>query len=453
MSTYLMCSTPLAGHVGPVIAVGRTLVARGHTVIVVTGSRFTDQVAAAGMIPHPLDGTADLDERDPDSFTPDRDRYRGLTLSRYQVQCTFIDPLADQARAVDSALRDHDVDAVLCDGTFAGIIPLLSRPASRRPPVLGLGTMPLAQTSPHVAPFNSGLRPMNGPAGRMRNRLAHLMVRRVLFASTQRRARELVRAAGGSLDHFVLDLSRAFDRFVQLGPAEFEYPRPDLPAGTVFAGPVLDRRAQPPDDARTMPPWWSELLDDDRPIVHVTQGTLDNHDFSQLVEPTLTGLADMDVRVVVSTGGADPRSVIPTGNATISRYLDYDALLPRTSVMITNGGYGGVLHALSHSVPVVVAPGGEDKPEVAARVRHFGVGVDLATRRPSPRQISDAVASVLADDELTGRCARMARAIAAYDPARIVSTQLDHMITANGHPTIRTTRPATSQRSDTQEEH
>lgn len=40
-----------------------------------------------------------------------------------------------------------------------------------------------------------------------------------------------------------------------------------------------------------------------RPVVHVTQGTIANKDFGQLIAPTLRALADEDVLVVVSTGG------------------------------------------------------------------------------------------------------------------------------------------------------
>lgn len=423
MATVLLCATPLAGHVGPLTSVGRVLAERGHEVIMVTGSRFADRVADAGLALVPLGGAADLDERDPDSFTPDRHRYRGLALSRYQVERTFITPLPEQAAAVESVVGSRAVDAILCDGTFAGIIPLLSRPPGRRPPVIGIGTMPLAQTSVDVAPFNSGLPPMAGRLGRVRNRLAHTAVRRVLFASTQRSARRLVRRAGGTLDHFVLDISRAFDRFVQLGPSEFEYPRSDLDPNTVFAGPVF---AGGGDVAA--PSWWPEMLADGRPVVHVTQGTLDNDDFSQLVEPAVAGLAEHDVQVVVTTGGADPEPVPHEANSRVARYLDYDELLPRTSVLITNGGYGGVLQALRAGVPVIVAPGGEDKPEVAARVAHFGVGIDLRTRRPTPETVADAVLRVLADDAVTGRCRRMARAMAEYDTAATLLGELDHVI-------------------------
>ena len=58
--------------------------------------------------------------------------------------------------------------------------------------------------------------------------------------------------------------------------------------------------------------------------------------------------------------------------------------------MVTNGGYGGVQQALAHGVPLVVAGDSEDKPEVAARVRWSGVGIDLRRGDPSPAQLATA---------------------------------------------------------------
>lgn len=40
MPSYLLCSTPIQGHVAPMLAIGQHLVARGHAVTMITGSRF-----------------------------------------------------------------------------------------------------------------------------------------------------------------------------------------------------------------------------------------------------------------------------------------------------------------------------------------------------------------------------------------------------------------------------
>ena len=81
--------------------------------------------------------------------------------------------------------------------------------------------------------------------------------------------------------------------------------------------------------------------------------------------------------------------------------------------MVTNGGYGGVQHALSHGVPLVVAGDTADKPEVAARVAYAGAGIDLGTGEPSPAAIAAAVDDLLTDDRFRHAAQRLRREIAA----------------------------------------
>jgi len=46
MSSLLLCSTPVHGHVTPLLAVARHLVAGGHRVRFLTGARYRDAVEA-----------------------------------------------------------------------------------------------------------------------------------------------------------------------------------------------------------------------------------------------------------------------------------------------------------------------------------------------------------------------------------------------------------------------
>ena len=85
MATYLICSTPVLGHVAPMLGIGQHLVSRGHRVIVLTGSRFADQVTSLGIEFRALSGAADFDDRDLDSSLPDRVKYRGFAQMQYDI--------------------------------------------------------------------------------------------------------------------------------------------------------------------------------------------------------------------------------------------------------------------------------------------------------------------------------------------------------------------------------
>ena len=167
-------------------------------------------------------------------------------------------------------------------------------------------------------------------------------------------------------------------------------------------------------------------------MVHVTQGTLDNADLGRLLLPTTRALAGDDVLVVATTGGPGPgplRRDLPA-NVRLERFVPHDRLLPHVDVMVTNGGYGGVQQALANGVPLVVAGDSEDKPEVAARVRWSGAGIDLRTGRPSPAMVARAVRRVLSRPSYRARAEVLRAEIDATDPLGEISAALEALSAA-----------------------
>jgi UDP:flavonoid glycosyltransferase YjiC (YdhE family) len=163
------------------------------------------------------------------------------------------------------------------------------------------------------------------------------------------------------------------------------------------------------------PAWWGEL-DGPRPVVVVTQGTLANEDLSQLVEPTLAGLADQDVTVVAALG-RDPAALtgpVPD-NARVAEYFPFSELLSKASVFVTNGGSGAVHQALAAGVPLVVAGETEDKPANAARVAYHRLGVNLQTATPTAHAVADAVTSLLDDTEVRANARQFAKEYARHN--------------------------------------
>jgi UDP:flavonoid glycosyltransferase YjiC (YdhE family) len=55
---------------------------------------------------------------------------------------------------------------------------------------------------------------------------------------------------------------------------------------------------------------WLSNLENTRAVVLVTQGTLANFDFNQLVNPALLGLAQEDVQVIVTAGGSNADTIV-----------------------------------------------------------------------------------------------------------------------------------------------
>lgn len=277
MARYLLCATPAGGHVRPVLSVASGLVARGHEVTVLTGSRFRAVVEAAGIAFRALTGPADIDDRNPDSFLPDRHRYKGFRLAQYQLRRIFVDPVPAQYHDVTEALRATGADAVVVDAMFLGALPILERPT--RVPVVALGVSPLSLPSPDVPPYNSGLIPMRGAVGRARNTILHGVGKRA-FRELDRYADRVLRdITDRGLPGGLFGVVERYDRYLQLGPAEFEYPRRDLPPNVRFVGSLgTEDPGRPPELPSS---WWPEL--EGRRVAHVTQGTAANFDLTTLI--------------------------------------------------------------------------------------------------------------------------------------------------------------------------
>ena len=426
MAEILFAANPPIGHVAPLLTVARALVNRGDDVTFLTSARYADTIRAIGAIPHPLPYGADYDDSSLDADLPGRAETSGVARVNFDIKHIFIRPLPHQAAALQEAMAAHRFDAIVADAFFLGILPMLLGERTSRPPVLAYSTTPLFLTSRDTAPGGPGLLPGTGVFGRLRNRALNVMTHKVTLRSSHQAAETMLAALGlPKLPMFVLDSALLADRVIAPTIPEFEYHRSDLPDHVRFVGAVLP----PPAEDFVAPRWWHELSAD-RPIVHVTQGTIDNADLTRLIEPTIEALADEDVTVVVTTGGrpvSQLRSPLPP-NTFVSEYIPHDVLLPLVDVMVTNGGYGAVQRALTTGVPLVVAGNTEDKPEVAARVEYFGAGVNLRTGTPSPAEVRRAVRAVLNEATYQQAASRLQTAYARRDGAGDIAALVDEAI-------------------------
>jgi UDP:flavonoid glycosyltransferase YjiC (YdhE family) len=427
MTSFLLCATPASGHVTRIAEVARHLVAKGHRVRILTGTRFRDAVRATGAEFLPLPPGADIDLDDPWRQFPEGRLKTGMGSLRFNIAELFVKPMGAQVAAIDAAARAEPIDTIIAEGTFAGASVIASRPHPR-PAVVLLGLTPVSAASVDTAPFGFNLPPLAGLPGRLRNRILTAIGDVILIRPIFAAARAPFRAATGQeLATDSLDWYQHADLVAQLTVPGFEYPRRDLPSTIRFLGPLVADGT----GSAELPDWWDDL-DDARAVVHVTQGTVANKDFEQLVLPTVRALAHDDVLVVVTTGGRPVDSLpgnLPS-NVRVGSYLPYHLLLPRLDLLVTNGGYGGVQYALAHGVPLVVAGRTEDKGEVCARVAWSGCGIDLRTDRAHDDAVRTAVHTVLAEPAYRTAATRMRDEIAAAPGWSGLDAVLDEALAA-----------------------
>jgi len=418
MSKILVATVPLTGHVQPMLLLVQELVARGHDVTWYAAKKFAPAIAKVGAHHAPMRASIDWDDADVEAALPVLRRKRGLARVRTQLRAMFIDPMVEQLRDLEAIAERFAPDVIVADQAHLGAALLHE---TRGIPWAGLGISALVIPSIDTAPFGSAMPPARDHRDHPKMRMINWVVNKLLFGGVTKsyhRARVEAGLAPGTRTYFDI---LAPQLFLQPTIPSFEYPRSDLPPQVHFVGPLVPRRAP---DRTALPAWWPELEVAHalgKKIVLVTQGTLAT-DPRALIGPSLRALADDDVLVIATTGRtlAGPEAVglraYPT-NARIEPFVPYHALLPLTSAIITNGGYGGVQLALHHGVPLVVAGGSEEKPEIAARVAWSGAGIDLRTGRPSPKKIRAAVTRLLGEARFKTRVTELAAEMASYDAA------------------------------------
>lgn len=390
---------PITGETQPILRITQALVARGHAVTFIGGSRFADAARAAGARPVPWRGAADYDDRDLEGAFPGRGRFEpGLPQLVHDFHHVFGDAVADQWQVLQEVLTEDGTDgqepALVTNSLVMGAWGFALGAPGRRPGrYVAVGANPLTLGTDENTMLGA-IPPQDGQDQRGANRAFNESVRSA-FEPARARIEELLRSVGatGEVPAPLDGLATVPPAFVSLTLNALEFARTDLPSTLRFVGPVRDRVAEGGLDGRV-----EAVLGRGRPIVVLTQGTITNTDLGQLVEPALVGLADVEVTVVAALGRPpqDLGEALPD-NAVAEEFIPFEALLPHANLLVTNGGLGAVQLALAHGVPLVIAGGTEDKPLVAARVAASGTGVDLGTGTPTAQQVRDAVTTVLSE--------------------------------------------------------
>ncbi len=410
----LIASTPATGHLNPLLAIGRILIAEGHEVVGLTGTALRGRVEGVGMKFRALPAGADFDPQDIHSKVPElKNTPPGPEWLRIAVERVFIDSVPAQHQGLQEALRDFPADVVIGDDMFFGALPMLLGPRSKRPPIVLCGTSLLHWRREDGAPHFAGLPPAVTPEQRDEYAAIAREFDRIVDQPVGRRLNQILADFGvGPLVTPPFDaVVELPDSYLQLTVPGFEFPR-DIPPAVRFIGtpPIIPSQAP-------LPPWAHEL-DGSRKVVLVTQGTVANHNFDLLIGPTLAALANEPDLLVVATAGGRPIEAIPgliPANARIASYLPFEWLLPRVDVFVTNGGYGSVNQAMSFGIPLVTAGLTEDKAGVNVRVAWSGVGIDLAVNQPTPQALREAVRTVLDTPNYRSRASQMADEFAGID--------------------------------------
>ncbi|GAC1600687.1 MAG: glycosyltransferase [Acidimicrobiales bacterium] len=176
---------------------------------------------------------------------------------------------------------------------------------------------------------------------------------------------------------------------------------------------------QPPEDPSddgALPGWFGSLPD--RPNVYVTLGTTFN--LTQgLFEMLFEAVKDIDANVIVTVGRTiDPGAFCSLpGNVHIEQFIPQGLLLPHCDAVVAHGGYGSLMGALRHGLPIVTIPlAAADNYTNAAKINRLGAGIAVEENDRSVQTIRAAVSDVLHRPQYRAAAQHLAAKMAGLPP-------------------------------------
>ncbi|MDJ0692283.1 MAG: glycosyltransferase [Xenococcaceae cyanobacterium MO_188.B32] len=188
-------------------------------------------------------------------------------------------------------------------------------------------------------------------------------------------------------------------------PAEFEFPRKELPSIFHFTGPYSNPSSREP------APFPFEKLTG-QPLIYASMGTLQNR-LLYIFQMIAAACVELDIQVVIALGGgASPESLpeLP-GNTIVVGYAPQLELLQKATLTITHAGMNTTLESLSNGVPMVAIPITNDQPGVAARIAWTGTGEVIPLGKVSVERLQKAIKQVLTEDSYKKNALRLQEAI------------------------------------------
>jgi MGT family glycosyltransferase len=379
------------GHAFPMLALGKRLVQRGHTVVYETWSRWREDVEAAGM---------EFVAAPEYPVFPTRER----PLKPYEavVLATFETRPAISAAAPDVVVHDILTLAPALAAELEGI--------------------PSATLIPHIYPVGApGFPPYAFGA-----RVPRTAIAGALWRALERPVETGLRRGRAELNDTRTKLGlrpteRLYgglsERLCLVGTLpQLEYAR-SWPSHVHVVGPLM---WEPPFHNVDPPPG-------EEPLVLVAPSTAQDPEH-RLLRAAIAGLAGEPIRVLATWNRRALPSPTPVpANTRLVEWLSYTRSMPRCALVVCHAGHGTMVRALASGRPVLAVPHAGDMAENAARADWAGVGLRLPWRFATPSGVRLAVRRALAKGSLALRSQELATWAEAHDGATRAAQLLEEL--------------------------
>jgi zeaxanthin glucosyltransferase len=188
-------------------------------------------------------------------------------------------------------------------------------------------------------------------------------------------------------------------------PAEFEFPRENLPRNFHFTGPYHNQTSR---KAVDFP--WEKLTG--QPLIYASMGTLQNR-LANVFQDIASACLGLDAQLVISLGGSGSPESLPklSGNPLVVSYAPQLELLEKATLSIIHAGMNSTLESLTYGVPMVAIPVTNDQPGIAARIAWTGSGEFVPLGKLNHDRLQKAVRRVFTEDSYKKNAFRLKEAI------------------------------------------
>jgi MGT family glycosyltransferase len=196
-------------------------------------------------------------------------------------------------------------------------------------------------------------------------------------------------------------------------------------------GPALERERH---GVSVELPWHD---DDAVPLVLVSYSTAPEQGSVAKFQAAIDALAQLPVHGVVTVGDSiDPGALKPAANVLVRATVDHDQLMQVAALVLTHGGHGTMMRALSNGLPMVVIPGiAADQPGNAAAVEAWGAGLALPPNADADK-IASAAREILGQPSYREKARELARQFADVDGAANAADEIEALFADKSTETV-----------------
>jgi MGT family glycosyltransferase len=415
------------GDIHPYVALALELESRGHRPVIATSGMYREKIERTGLRFHAvrpdfpsmdqLDEAVELMKLGMDPQTGPEFVIKEMFMSR--VRESYED-LSVAAREAD-LLITHPI-------TFAG--PVLAQKTGL--PWISSLLSPISFFSaydPIFPPEASSLMKLFARSPVFLNRLLIKLVRRRISeweAPVEELRAELGLPSTGSP---IMEGSHSPTLVLALFSKVFAEPRPDWPLQTHVTGFCFYDRRDMGEEEQGLSRELRAFLDAGPPPIVFTLGSAAVWNAGNFYEESVAAARSLGQRAVLLIGDARnlPLQRLPDGIVAFD-YAPFGELLPRSSVVVHQGGIGTTGQALRAGRPMLVVPHSHDQPDNGWRISRLGVGRMLLRKKYRSARVERELRALLGDPRYARKAEEVGHHVRSEDGPRIASELIEEVL-------------------------